>query len=91
MLRLLFALDRALLSAVLSRVPITWPAVTVAPREVCVVAIVPVTPNAAVTSLSGAMLPLAVMLLVTAPCFTVEVSWVADAVFVAANGLATSR
>jgi hypothetical protein len=71
------ALVTAAVSAVGSRVPITWPAVTVAPSEVVTVAIVPGTAKDAVTSLTGAIEPLAVMVLLTAPCFTVDVSWVA--------------
>jgi len=68
---------------------IIGPAATVAPSEVLTVAIVPDTANDATTSLAAAIEPLAVILLVTAPCFTVEVTRVAAAAVVAENGFAT--
>ena len=53
--------------------------VTGAPSVVSTVAMVPETAKDAATSLTGAIEPLAVMLLDTAPSFTVEVSGVAEA------------
>ncbi len=50
------------------RVPSTCPAVTVAPSEVFTVAMVPETANDALTSLTGAIEPVAVIVLLTVPC-----------------------
>jgi hypothetical protein len=63
--------------SVVSRVPSTWPAVTVWPSPTLTVAIVPETAKEGETSLTGAIDPLAVMVVLTVPCCTVEVSWVA--------------
>ena len=62
-----------------ARVPITSPFFTVSPTATRTDLMVPETVNEELTSRRGAMDPLAVMVLLTAPCWTVPVSWVAVA------------
>ena len=50
---------------------------TVWPRETFTDAITPETAKELVCSVTGAVDPVAVMVLLTTPCCTVEVSWVA--------------
>lgn len=89
--RLVFVLVSALERSVVSRVPRTSPAATVAPRVVLTVAITPETAKDAATVLTAAIDPLAVTLLDTVPASTVPVSREAELLALAAKGFAMTQ
>ena len=89
--RLVFVLVSALARSVVSRVPRTSPAATVAPRVVLTVAITPETAKDAATVLTAAIDPLAVTLLDTVPASTVPVSREAELLALAAKGFAMTQ
>jgi hypothetical protein len=89
--RVLYASVCASTRSSVRRVPMTSPAVTVEPSATFTVAMVPETANDALTSRAAAMDPLAVMVLLTAPCCTVPVSCVASTLLAALTGLMTKK